>query len=89
MECGFRNCTIVHLKMIDILFAMRLFAQQRVGHRVLVKCDNEQLSQFSKQAHIWPTCKVTFWYVPLLLNIDAQYAHVNGGNNKLADILSR
>ena len=38
---GFRNLDIVHLEMINIVLALRLFAQFWKGKHVLVKCDND------------------------------------------------
>ena len=31
----------MHLKMVNILLSLRLFAKQWAGYKVLVKCDNE------------------------------------------------
>ena len=38
---GFRNLTIVHLEMVNILLAIRTFKHQWATKRVLIKCDNE------------------------------------------------
>ena len=41
IERGFRNWTIVHLEMINILIAIRLFKFQWASKKVLIRCDNE------------------------------------------------
>ena len=38
---GFMNFSIVHLEMVNILLAVRLFQVQWSGRRVLIRCDNE------------------------------------------------
>ena len=37
---GFRNWTTVHLEMVNILLAVRLFKRQWVSNKVLIHCDN-------------------------------------------------
>ena len=38
---GFRQWAIVHLEMVNILIAIRLFKSLWKGRKVLIKCDNE------------------------------------------------
>ena len=38
---GFRNMSIVHLEMVNILLAVRVSANHWTGKRVLAKCDNQ------------------------------------------------
>ena len=41
IERGFQNWTIVHLEMVNILMAIRLFKFQWASRRVFIRCDNE------------------------------------------------
>ena len=41
ISCDFMNWSIVHLEMVNILLAVRLFQNQWSGCRVLTRCDNE------------------------------------------------
>ena len=41
IEKGYENCNIVHLEMVNILVAIRLFTKQWAGRKILVKCDNQ------------------------------------------------
>ena len=41
IERGYNNWTIVHLEMVNILIAVRLFQRQWASSRVLIRCDNE------------------------------------------------
>ena len=41
IEKGYINWTIVHLEMINILLAMRLFHTQWFSKKVLIQCDNQ------------------------------------------------
>ena len=38
---GYEQFTIVHLEMVNILVALKLFGQKWKGNRVLIKCDNQ------------------------------------------------
>ena len=41
IQRGFMNWSIVHLEMVNILLAVRLFQTQWSGRKVLIRCDNE------------------------------------------------
>ena len=41
VQRGYNNWTIVHLEMVNILIAVRLFKRQWASSRVLTCCDNE------------------------------------------------
>ena len=90
---GFRNLDIVHLEMINIILALRLFAQFWTGSRVLIKCDNDAvvkvLSAGKARDPYLGACARNVWYIAALADIDLQYVHVLGKNNVVADLLSR
>ena len=90
---GFRNLDIVHLEMVNILLAVRLFAKFWAGKRVLVKCDNDAvvkvLSAGKARDPYLGACARNIWYMAALSDIDLQYVHVLGKNNVVADLLSR
>ena len=41
LQHGYKECTIVHLEMVNILLALRLFCSYWAGRKVLVRCDNK------------------------------------------------
>ena len=90
---GFRNLDIVHLEMINIVLALRLFAQFWAGTRKLIKCDNDAvvkvLNAGKARDPYLGACARNMWYMAALSDIDLQYVHVLGKNNVVADLLSR
>ena len=90
---GFMNWSIVQLEMVNILLAVRLFQAQWSGKKVLIKCDNEAVvsvlrSGKTKDPYLG-ACARNIWYVCALADIDVQYVHVRGLDNRVADLLSR
>ena len=90
---GYRSMSIVHLEMVNILVAVRLFAKQWQGVKLLVKCDNEAVVKVLQSGRARDPLLGAFarniWYVAALADIDIQYVHVMGKANRVADLLSR
>ena len=87
------NWSIVQLEMVNILLAVRLFQPHWAGRKVLVKCDNEAVvtvlrSGKTRDPYLG-ACARNIWHVCALADIDIQYVHVRGLDNKVADLLSR
>ena len=93
IERDFANLDIVHLEMVNIVMALRLFARLWSGTRILVKCDNEAVVKVLKAGKardpFLATCARNVWYLSALADIDLQYEHILGRNNTVADLLSR
>ena len=93
IERDFANLDIVHLEMVNIVMALRLFARLWAGTRILVKCDNEAVVKVLKAGKardpFSATCARNVWYLSALADIDLQYEHILGRNNTVADLLSR
>ena len=82
IQRGFRNWTIVHLEMINILLATRLFKFQWASKKVLIRCDNEAVvtvlkSGKTKDPYL-AACARNIWFESALADIDLQYAHIRG-----------
>ena len=90
---GFMNWSIVHLEMVNILIVIRLFKSLWRGRKILIKCDNEAVVSVLKtgktQDPYLATCGRNIWYGSTMSDIDHQYTHIRGTDNKVADILSR
>ena len=90
---GYRSMSIVHLEMGNILVAVRLFAKQWQGVKLLVKCDNEAVVKVLQSGRARDPLLGAFarniWYISALADIDVQYVHVMGKANRVADLLSR
>ena len=90
---GFRNLDIVHLEMVNIVLALRLFAQYWAGTRILIKCDNDAvvkvLNAGKARDPYLGACTRNVCYMAALSDIDLQYVLVSGKYNVVADLLSR
>ena len=93
IERGYNNWTIVHLEMLNIPIAVRLFQRQWASSRVLIRCDNEAVVSVLRTGKTrnpyLAACARNIWYVSATSDIDLQYAHIRGLDNKIADVLSR
>ena len=93
LPVGFRGLDIVHLEMINIFLAVKLFSKAWKHRRVLIKCDNMAVVSVLKSGRARDpyhgACARNVWYVSALCDIDLQYLHVLGKQNRAADLLSR
>ena len=85
---GYANLGIVQLEMINILVVLRTFGSTWKGKRILVKCDNDAVVHVlntgrTKDPYLG-ACARNVW-----LDVDLQYIHVMGKDNRAADLLSR
>ena len=89
----YQNLTIVHLEMVNILVAIRIFAAHWSKKKVLIKCDNNAVVQVltnnrTKDAFLG-ACTRNIWYHTALNDIEVSYVHIMGKCNIVADTLSR
>ena len=90
---GYRNLSIVHLEMLNILVGIRLFGNMLRGKKVLLKCDNEAVVSVLRTGKardpFLGACGRNIWYSTATLDVDLQYVHIPGKQNRTADLLSR
>ena len=89
----YANLTIVHLEMVNILVALRVFAHLWSKQRILVKCDNQAVVHVlttgrTKDAFL-AACARNIWLVSAQSDVELSYRHVMGRDNGVADLLSR
>ena len=93
LQHGYKECTIVHLEMVNILLALRLFCSYWAGRKVLVRCDNKAvvsvLSSGRSRDPFLSACARNIWYCSAKHDIDVDYVHIRGRDNEVADLLSR
>ena len=93
LEKGYQNCTIVHLEMVNILSALRLFAPRWAQRKVRVRCDNQAvvhvLRSGKTQDPFLGACARNVWFWSAKFDIDLCYDHIRGTENTVADLLSR
>ena len=93
IQRGYGNLNIVHLEMLNILVALRIFGPQWTKQKLLMKCDNDAvvkvLNSGRTQDQFLGACARNIWFHSALLDIDIKYVHVLGSQNQTADLLSR
>ena len=89
----YKNLAIVHLEMINILVAVRLYKVAWRRKCVLVKCDNNAVVQVLRSGKtrdpFFATCARNVWLVAAQADIDLIYIHIPGKKTTVADLLSR
>ena len=87
----FRNYSIVHLEMINILVALKIWAYQWKDKKIRVKGDNmavvEVLTSGKTKDGILGTCAHNIWMLSALFNISIHTEHISGKSNVIADLL--
>ena len=90
---NYQNMGIVHMEMVNIVVALKVFGPMWAGKRILVKCDNEAvvhvLSAGRTKDPFLGACARNVWYLAAQHDIEVSYTHVLGKNNQIADLLSR
>ena len=90
---GYRNMGIVHLEMVNILVAIRIFAQFWAKQCILIRCDNQAVVSVLQSGRAWDpflgACARNIWYAAALNDVDFSYIHILGKYNRAADLLSR
>ena len=85
--------TIVHLKMINILVALKIFGPLWATKKVLVKCDNQAvvavLTHSKTKDAFLATCARNVWLLAALFDLKVTYVHIRGKHNVIADLLFR
>ena len=76
VEKGYKECTIVHLEMVNILLALRLFCILWLGRKMLVRCDNKAvvsvLSTGRSRDPFLSACARNIWYCSAKHDIDTE-----------------
>jgi len=91
---GFNSAlTIVHLEMLNVVIAFRMWAHLWSNTRVKVICDNAavvaSLRHFRTKDRFLTACCRNIWAIVAKFNIQLMSTHIEGKANILPDILSR
>ena len=90
---GFKGLTIVHLEMLNILVAVKLFCRHWKGMSILIYCDNFAVVNVLRSGRArdpyLAACARNIWMWAATHDINFTYTHVAGKNNRTADLLSR
>ena len=89
----FMNYTIVHLEILNIVVALKVWGQSWANKRIQIFCDNravvDTLNSGRARDDILATCARNIWLLTAMFNITLVTSHVYGAKNALADLLSR
>ena len=84
---------ITHFEMVNIIIALKLWGQQWVNKKVLLKTDNMAVAQICTNGYTRDMVLATYvrnmWLLTAKYDIELVVQHVEGKNNVIADVLSR
>ena len=87
---NYENYSIVHLEMLNILVALRVWAKQWSNKKILLKCDNQAVvSVLNSGKSQDMTLAAMARNINMLLaveDIELQVIHILGSDNKIADL---
>ena len=90
---GFRNYTIVHLEMLNIMVALKVWGQHWSNKCVEIKCDNLAVVSVLQEGKARDLLLAAFarniWLLTSIFNIQLKVSHIFGKDNQIADLLSR
>ena len=90
---GYKNYTIVHLEILNIVVALKIWSEHWQDKIIEIKCDNmavvEVLRSGKARDAILATCARNIWLLTSLFNIQLVVNHIPGKYNETADLLSR
>ena len=87
---GYQNCTIVHLEIVNILLALKLFAPRWMQRKVRVRCDNQAVVHVLRSGRtkdpFLGACARNIWFWAAKFDINIRYDHIQGIENKVAGL---
>ena len=90
---GFRDYSIVHLEILNILVACKIWASRWENKKIQIFCDNlavvEVLMSGRTRDETLAICALNIWLLSALYNIHFTFSHIAGVQNTIADLLSR
>ena len=85
--------SITHLEMLNLLVALRLWANHWAQSSVYIFCDNMAVVQVASSGRtrdpFCGACIRKIWFITATHDIDLEVKHIQGTKNVLADALSR
>ena len=90
---GFHDYSIIHLEILNILVACKIWASHWENKKIQIFCDNlavvEILTSGRTRDETLVTCARNIWLLSALYNIHFTFSHIAGVQNTIADLLSR
>ena len=93
LPVNFMNLHITQLEMLNVVVALKVWANIWANKRIKISCDNLAVVEILKSGKtrdpFLATCAKNIWLITAMFNIDIILIHVPGVNNQVADLLSR
>ena len=93
IPCGYKEYDIVHLEMINVIVALKLWGHVWANHKVHICCDNlavvDVLNSGRARDSVLATSARNVWMLTAFHNIYLVVTHIQGVQNVIADLLSR
>ena len=90
---GFKDYNIAHLKILNVVVALKIWAPSWANKSIEIMCDNmavvEVLSSGRARDSIMATCARNVWLLAAMFNVNIIVNHIRGRDNSIADLLSR
>ena len=90
---SFKDYTIVHLEILNIVVALKIWGDIWKNQIIDIRCDNmavvEVLNSGKARDPILATCARNIWLLTAIFNIQLTVTHIPGVQNTVADLLSR
>ena len=90
---GFMQYSIVHLEILNLIVALKLWGHLWKDKVIQIKCDNmavvEVIRTGRARDQILATCARNIWLLTSMFNIQLVVDHIPGVKNVIADLLSR
>ena len=90
---GYKNYTIVHLEILNIVVALKIWGEIWQDQVIDIKCDIMAVVEVRRSGRardpILATCARNIWLLTAIFNIPLMVNHIPGVENEVADLLSR
>ena len=90
---GFKGYSILHLEILNIVVAAKIWASHWADKKIQIFCDNmavvDVLNTGKARDTTLATCARNLWMTAATFNIDFIFSHIPGVQNSIADLLSR
>ena len=90
---GFEGYDIVHLEILNIVVALKIWAKHWQNKRIEIRCDNmamvEVIRSGKARDQTLAKCARNIWLIISIFNIHLVVNHIPGERNIVADFLSR
>ena len=87
------HCTIVHLEMINVFIALKLWRHELQGRTIVIHCDNMAMVSSISSGRSWDPflgrVARNIWLITATHDMDLTVLHIPGKKNIYADALSR